>query len=367
MIKFLDLKKINRPYKDKFQEMFDAFLDSGMYILGNQVQSFEKEFSDYCGTKYCIGVSNGLDALHLIFEAYKVLGLIEEGDEIILPSNTYIATVLAVSKAGLKPVFVQPNIDTLNVDVHKIEAAIGKKTRGILGVHLYGLLYDFKELKTLCKKHNLLLIEDAAQAHGAKYKDGRRAGNVSDAAAFSFYPTKNLGALGDAGAITTSHRQLADVIVKLRNYGRDSTYINSLKGHNCRLDEIQAGFLRIKLKYLDESNAIRRKIAKRYFNEINSKFIQLPICENLNEHVFHLFVVRVETRDDFMKYLKANDVESAIHYPIPIYKQKAYSEILSEDILTKKICEEIVSIPLNQSLNETEVNKIITVISNYTN
>ena len=230
MIKFLDLELINKRFETQFKKEFDKFLNSGQYILGNQVLQFEEEFASYCGTKYCIGVSSGLDALHLIFEAYKMMGKLKEGDEVIVPANTYIASVLAISHAGLKPILVEPDLKTYNIDTTKIEQAITTKTKAILGVHLYGQLYDVEALETIAKVHNLLLIEDAAQAHGAVYKDGRKAGNLSHAAAFSFYPTKNLGALGDAGAVTTNNKELADIIFKLRNYGRTSTYKNDFKG-----------------------------------------------------------------------------------------------------------------------------------------
>ncbi|MBT8245464.1 MAG: DegT/DnrJ/EryC1/StrS family aminotransferase [Winogradskyella sp.] len=366
MIKFLDLKSINESYKNRFSEVFDTFLDSGTYMLGQQVEGFEKEFSQYCNTKYCIGVSNGLDALCLIFEAYKKLGKLKEGDEVIVPANTYIATVLAVSRAGLIPVFVDPNYNTFNIDIHKIEAAIGQRTKAILGVHLYGQLFNVEVLERLCKEHDLLLLEDAAQAHGAVYRDGRKAGNVSNVAAFSFYPTKNLGALGDAGAITTNNRELAEIIFKLRNYGRETSYINSFRGYNCRLDELQAAFLRVKLNYLDQDNKQRQQIARRYISEISSELIELPVCENLEEHVFHLFVIKTRSRDDFKDYLLRNNIESSIHYPVPVHQQKAYagSNHLSYPI-TEKICDEVLSIPVNQLLREKEVDSVIQVISNY--
>ncbi len=315
MIKFLDLKSINKRFENEFKIELDKFLNSGIYILGNQVLKFEEEYAAYCGTKYCIGTSNGLNALELIFEAYKSMGSLTRGDEIIVPANTYIASVLAISNAGLKPVLVEPNLDTFNIDVVKTEKAITTKTKAILGVHLYGKLYNVQQLEKICIRHKLLLIEDAAQAHGAINSDGRKAGNVSNAAAFSFYPTKNLGALGDAGAITTNNIELAETIFKLRNYGRVSTYKNELKGFNYRLDELQAAFLRIKLKCLDEDNEKRKTIAKYYIENISSKVIFLPSFKDIKEHVFHLFVIRSKRRDELKKYLFDNGVETLIHYP----------------------------------------------------
>ena len=279
MIKFLDLKLINQKYHDLFKEAFDNFLDTGQYILGEQLLAFEKEFAMYCGTKYCMGVSNGLDALKLIFEGYKELGILEVGDEVLVPANTYIASVLAISNSGLKPVFVEPNIETYNINVNSLEKSITLKTKAILGVHLYGDLYDVIQLENISKKYNLLLIEDAAQAHGAVFNDGRKAGNLSNVAAFSFYPTKNLGALGDAGAITTNNKTLYEVILKLRNYGRINTYENDLKGFNNRLDELQAAFLRIKLKHLDRDNNKLRALAKYYLD--NNCSPSLPLNTSL--------------------------------------------------------------------------------------
>ncbi|WP_100616251.1 DegT/DnrJ/EryC1/StrS family aminotransferase [Confluentibacter citreus] len=366
MINFLDLKKINAEFDSELKEAFDIFLKSGRFILGDQVSNFEVEFANYCGAKYCIGVSNGLDALRLIFEAYKTIGVLNEGDEIIVPSNTYIASILSISSAKLKPVLVEPDVNTYNIDVFKLESVLTSKTKAILGVHLYGQLYKVIELERFCEAHGLILIEDAAQAHGAVFLDGRKAGNVSDAAAFSFYPTKNLGALGDAGAITTNNSNLADVIFKLRNYGKKTSDTNDIKGYNCRLDELQAAFLLVKLKQLDFINEKRRRIATFYLNNINSNQIILPECKDIKQHVFHLFVIRSKSRNRLKEYLFKNGVETLIHYPIPIHLQKAYSELNELDLpITNKLHDEVLSIPLNQSLEADEIDIIVSLLSNF--
>lgn len=366
MIQFLDLKSVNKRFEDEFKKEFSNFLNSGNYIIGTQVLKFEEEFAAYCGTKFCIGVSNGLDALQLIFKAYKVLGKLTDGDEIIVPANTYIASILAISNTGLKPILIEPDIETFNIDISKVENAITSKTKAILGVHLYGQLYDVDGLEKIAKTNNLLLIEDAAQAHGAVYKDGRRAGNLSDVAAFSFYPTKNLGALGDAGAVTTHNIELATVIFRLRNYGRISSYQNNLKGYNCRLDELQAAFLRIKLKHLDAHNLKRKDIAKVYLENINSKNILLPFCNDLKQHVFHLFVIRCKKRDELKDYLYRNGVETLIHYRIPVHKQLAYKEWKDCKFpITEQIHNEVLSLPLYPTLVEKQILEVTSIINSF--
>lgn len=366
MIKFLDLKEINKQYENEFKDIFTRFLNSGYYVLGDNVLKFETEFSNYCGTKFCVGVSSGLDALQLIFEGYKLLGKLEEGDEIIVPANTYIASVLAISNTNLKPVLVEPNANSFNIDTEKIELALTKKTKAILGVHLYGQLYDVSKIETIAKKYNLLLIEDASQAHGATFLDGRKAGNVSDAAGFSFYPTKNLGALGDAGAVTTNNKMLAEVIFRLRNYGRETTYLFKNKGQNCRLDELQAAFLLEKLKFLDANNLKRQIMAQNIIKSVDNKKIELPKFQDINSHVFHLFVVKSFYRNQLQSYLLKNGVETLIHYPKAIHKQDAYLELNNLDFpITNKLHEEVLSIPLNQTLNNNEIEKIINLLSNF--
>jgi dTDP-4-amino-4,6-dideoxygalactose transaminase len=366
MIKFLDLKLVNQPYNDLFREAFDKFLNTGQYILGEQLLAFEKEFAHYCGTKFCIGVSNGLDALKLIFEGYKELGVLRDGDEVLVPANTYIASVLAISNSGLKPVFVEPNMETYNIDVSSLEKSITLNTKAILGVHLFGNLYDVIQLENISKKHNLLLIEDAAQAHGAVFNDGRKAGNLSHIAAFSFYPTKNLGALGDAGTVTTNNEKLYQIILKLRNYGRVSTYENDLKGFNNRMDELQAVFLRIKLKHLDRDNNKIRDFANYYLDHINSEIIQLPKIIDIRQHVFHQFVVTCKERDRLKEYLLNNGVETMIHYPIPVPKQLAYIEFSDLTLpISETLSQDILSLPLNTSLSINQLKYIVSVLNSF--
>jgi len=366
MIKFLDLKVLNARYQEEFKSCFENFLNSGSYILGTEVTNFEQEYANYCGTAYCVGVSSGLDALQLIFDAYKVLRVLKVGDEVIVPANTYIASVLAISNTGLTPVLVEPNPETFNIDVHAVAKAITPSTKAVLGVHLYGQLYDVKALESISKAHNLILIEDAAQAHGALYSDGRRAGNVSDVAAFSFYPTKNLGALGDAGAVTTNNTELAETIQKLRNYGRTSAYKNDFKGFNCRLDELQAAFLRIKLKHLDSENNKRRDQGKFYLENISSNQVVLPVVDYLEQHVFHQFVIRCEKRNELRSFLFKNGIETLIHYPLAIHKQKAYGEFSNVVLpITEGVSETVLSLPLNTAINEAEMLKIVSVINQF--
>ncbi|MEO8933947.1 MAG: DegT/DnrJ/EryC1/StrS family aminotransferase [Xanthomarina sp.] len=366
MIKFLDLKAINARYEDAFQESFKQFLEKGHYILGEEIADFETNFANYCGTKHAVGVSNGLDALTLIFEAYIQLDILHEGDEVLVPANTYIASILSVIHSKLKPVFVEPDLASYNLDPYEIEKHITNKTKAILVVHLYGQLADMDAINQLAKKHNLLVIEDAAQAHGAENNQGIRAGNLGHAAAFSFYPSKNLGALGDAGAVTTNNEELAAVIKELRNYGSKEKYVNSRLGFNNRLDPIQAGFLNIKLPDLDADNEKRRRIAKRYLNEIKNPKITLPFYDGSKNHVFHVFVIRVENRELLMKYLLDHNVETLIHYPIPPHKQKAlkmYSELHLP--ITETIHRSVLSIPISPIMTETDVSKIITLLNNY--
>ncbi|MGV6829285.1 MAG: DegT/DnrJ/EryC1/StrS family aminotransferase [Flavobacteriales bacterium] len=366
MITFLNLHKINQRFEKEFKKKFSSFLNTSYFILGNQVSEFEKNFASYCGTKFCVGVGNGLDALRLIIEGYKELDLLYEGDEIIVASNTYIATILAIKQAGLKPVLVEADLGNFNINLVHLEMLITEKTKAIMPVHLYGELAPMNGIKNLAKKHHLLIIEDAAQAHGAVNNEGKKAGNLGDVAGFSFYPTKNLGALGDAGAITTNNAALASIIQKLRNYGSSSKYVNELIGFNSRLDEIQATFLNIKLPYLDEDNNNRRKIAKRYLNEIKNKKITLPNYDGSNQHVFHLFVVRVKDRSHFTNYLTENEIGYLIHYPIPPHKQEALLEYSDLDFpATETIHREVVSIPMSPILTNDEVTKVIEILNNY--
>ncbi|MBQ0786098.1 MAG: DegT/DnrJ/EryC1/StrS family aminotransferase [Oceanihabitans sp.] len=366
MIKFLDLHKMNARFEVQFQEQFQQFLDSGYYVLGKQVAAFETNYANYCGTKHCVGTSNGLDALILIFKAYKELGLLQDHDEVIVPANTYIASIISVMQAGLKPVFVEPDLNTYNISVTNIEKQITPKTKAILAVHLYGQIADMEGINALAKKHNILVVEDAAQAHGAVHENNKKAGNLSDAAAFSFYPSKNLGALGDAGAVTTNNTALAEVISKIRNYGASKKYVNELIGFNNRLDEIQAAFLNVKLPTLDADNEIRRQVAKRYIAEVNNEKVILPFYNNSNNHVFHVFVVLVENRDHFITYLNQHQIETLLHYPIAPHKQEAFKAFESLPLpITEQIHKNIVSLPMSPVLTNDEVTEVIKILNDY--
>ncbi|MBL4663203.1 MAG: DegT/DnrJ/EryC1/StrS family aminotransferase [Flavobacteriaceae bacterium] len=366
MISFLDLHKINDRFKTQFESIFKECLDASYYILGTKVSQFETEFASYCGSKHCIGVGNGLDALRLILEGYKLLGRLKDGDEVLVASNTFIATILAIKQAGMIPVLVETEASTFNFNLIELAKYISEKTKAIMPVHLYGQLAPMDAVRNLARQHNLLVVEDAAQAHGAKHQNGNKAGNLADAAGFSFYPAKNLGALGDGGAVTTNDGALAEAIRQLRNYGMSSKYVNDVVGINSRLDEIQAAFLSCKLLQLDDDNTERRRIATKYISEIKNKKITLPIYSGGEHHVFHLFVVRVENRDKFRSYLETNGVMSLIHYPIAPHQQKAFPEFASlvfpvADVLHR----EVVSIPMSPVMTNEQVNKVITVLNNY--
>ena len=366
MIPFLDLKKINARFKGDFDKAFETFLETGYYILGNEVKRFETAFAKYCGTGHCVGVGNGLDALRLILEAYKALGKINEKDEVLVASNTYIATILAIKQAGLIPVLVEAEEVTYSFDKAALKAAITSKTVAIMPVHLYGQIAPLDTLFDLANANNLLVIEDAAQGHGAIDAAGKRAGNLGDAAGFSFYPTKNLGALGDAGAVTTNDDALAAMIRKLRNYGTVSKYVNEHVGFNSRLDEIQAAFLNVKLPYLDADNDVRRHFAKKYLAEIKNSKIALPYYNGTNNHVFHLFVVQVTDRKDFQEYLTENGVGTLIHYPIAPHQQQALEELNTQCFpVTEKIHNQVISLPLSPVITDVEIDEIIKIINAY--
>lgn len=365
MIKFLDLQKINQQYEVAFEEKLKAFMQKGWYILGDEVKTFETNFANYCGTKYCIGVGNGLDALVLIFKAYIQLGKIKKGDEIIVPANTYIASILAILEADLVPVLVESILETYNLNPREIQEKITPKTKAILAVHLYGQLADMNSINEIAEKNNLLVIEDSAQSHGA-ISGNKKAGNLGNASGFSFYPGKNLGALGDAGAITTNDDELAKMLFSLRNYGSEKKYVNDFIGVNSRLDELQAGFLNIKLPNLDNENRVRKEIAKRYLSEIKNEKIILPFYDNSENHVFHVFVVRTKNRDELQEFLLANNIQNLIHYPIPPHKQKALSflENLSFPI-TEKIHNEVLSLPISPVMTKDEVDFVIEILNKY--
>lgn len=366
MVQFLDLHKINARHEKEFKTKFQDFLDSGYYVLGNQVKQFEANYAHYCGTKFCIGTANGLDALTLIFKAFIQLNKLNEGDEVLVPANTYIASILAVLHANLKPIFVEPDGDTFNISPSNIENHITPNTKAILVVHLYGQLADMVAINQIAKVNKLVVIEDAAQAHGAISKEGLRAGNLSDGAGFSFYPSKNLGALGDGGAVTTNNEELASTISKLRNYGASSKYVNDSIGVNSRLDEIQAAFLSVKLPFLDMDNERRRDIASRYLSEINNEKVKLPYYAGGENHVFHLFVVQVVDRGSFIKYLASKGVKTLIHYPIPPHNQVALKTYGNLSLpVTEYIHKTIVSIPISPVMSNDEVGEVIHWINIY--
>lgn len=362
---FLDLKKINLQYEAEFKTAFHDLLHNGWYIMGERLKAFEAEYASYCETNYCLGVANGLDALILIIRAYKEMGLFSEGDEIIVPANTYIASILAISANSLVPILVEPDNKTYNIDSALVEAHITKKTKAILAVHLYGQTANMKEICTIASKYQLKVIEDCAQAHGALHWD-KKAGSLGDAAGHSFYPGKNLGALGDAGAVTTNDKDLAMTISALRNYGSHKKYENIYKGVNSRLDEIQASFLSIKLKYLDNENTRRGDIAKRYLENIRNPKIELPYILKGNLPVWHLFVVKTRDRNLFQEYLSANNVQTVIHYPIAPHHQEAYKEIKYLQFpITENIHKSIISLPISPVMTSEETDKVIDIINKW--
>lgn len=367
MIPFLDLKTINEAYRDELKSACNRVIDSGWYILGNEVADFEKGFANYCGVKYCIGVANGLDALTLTLKAWMELGKMDKGDEVIVQANTYIASILAISECGLVPVLAEPNAETFNLSVENLHPLITNRTKAILPVHLYGQMSPMESIEVFAKNNGLLVLEDCAQSHGAKVAD-KKCGAWGDAGAFSFYPGKNLGALGDGGAITTDDDDLASCILALRNYGSRIKYHNVYKGVNSRLDEIQAAMLSVKLKYLDEDTRLRRSIAKYYLDKINNQLVKLPQVEDLNEHVFHLFVVQVEERSKFVEHLAARDIETVIHYPLPPHKQDAYSELAQLKLpITEALHDKVVSLPIWPGMLKEQMDFVVDAVNEYSN
>jgi len=367
VISFLDLKIVNAKYRDELVQAATDVIDSGWYIQGEQVQCFEKEFASYCGTKHCIGVASGLDALILTLRAWKELGKLKDGDEVIVPANTYIASILAITENRLVPVLVEPDIDSYNLCPKNTEAAITPKTKVILPVHLYGQLADMPAIMDIAKRHNLLVLEDSAQAHGASM-NGKKSGNWGNASGFSFYPGKNLGALGDGGAVTTNDDELAQTIRALGNYGSHKKYENLYQGINSRLDEIQAAFLRVKLKYIDLEKENRRKVAKLYLQEIKNPLIKLPEWKAVEGHVFHLFVIMVEYRDSLREYLDSHGIQTLIHYPIPVHHQKAYHNLFDLNLpISEEISKKTLSLPISPTLESQDVEKIIRILNRYTN
>jgi dTDP-4-amino-4,6-dideoxygalactose transaminase len=360
-IPFLSLKEVNNAYEAQISKAINEVVSSGRYILGEKVDTFEKEFARYCGTKYCFGVANGLDALTILLKAYDF----PENSEVIVPANSYFATMLAVLNAKLKPVFVEPKIDTFLIDEDKIEASITSQTKAILITHLYGRCCNMDKIYLIAQKYQLKVFEDAAQAHGAVYKE-KKAGNLADGARFSFYPTKNLGAMGDAGAITTNDEGIVQKIIALRNYGSNEKYLFEYQGLNSRLSEIQAAILNVKLVSLDLENAKRKEIAKKYLEGIKNKLVLLPTDSTTENHVWHLFVVRTQKRDKFRTFLQSKGIGTEVHYPIAPHSQLVFSGMNNFDFpITIEIHRTVVSLPLNSNLDETEIEYIIEVINQY--
>jgi dTDP-4-amino-4,6-dideoxygalactose transaminase len=380
MIPFLDLKKINEPYETAFQEKLKTVLNNGWYILGKELETFEKAFAEYNQTKYCIGVGNGFDALVLIFKGYIQLGKLQKGDEVIVPANTYIASILAILQADLVPVLVEPKLETYNINPDLIQEKITSKTKAILVVHLYGQLAEIEKINKVAIQNNLIVVEDAAQSHGAFENSNNFKFQIPNttnvtlseveeplrAIAHSFYPGKNLGCLGDGGAITTNDSELAKALFALRNYGSDQKYYNEYIGVNSRLDELQASFLNLKLPNLNTDNEKRRAIAKRYLAEFKNDKIILPFWDFSNNHVFHLFVIRTENREGLQEYLTQNNIQTVIHYPLPPHKQKAFKDWNNLSFpITEKIHNEVLSLPMSPVLTDAEVDFIIETLNQY--
>lgn len=365
MIKFLELKKITALHGEEIKQAVNDVIESGWYLHSDANSRFESHFAQYIGTRHCIGVGNGLDSLTLILHAYKELGVIAEGDEIIVPANTYIATILAITDNNLKPVLVEPRLDTFQIDDSLIEKAISPRTRAIMIVHLYGRCAYTERIGELCRKYDLKLIEDNAQAHGCTY-NGKRTGSLGDAAGHSFYPGKNLGALGDAGGVTTDDDQLADTIRALANYGSRKRYVFDMAGRNSRMDEIQAAVLDVKLKYLDEENSRRRSNALYYIKNISNPYVCVPSESYWRESVFHIFPLMTSQRDRLQFYLKENGVQTDIHYPIPPHLQRAYSQWGRPSLpVTERIHREELSLPVSQVLTEEECKEVTRLINDF--
>lgn len=370
MIPFLDLKALNLQYKDELKRACERVIDSGWYIHGSECEAFEDEFAKFCGSKFCVGVANGLDALNLIFRAYKELGVMSENDEVIVPANTYIASILAISMNNLKPVLVEPNLNSYLIDADKIEEKITPKTKAILPVHLYGQTCEMDKILGIAKKYNLKVVEDSAQSHGAYFGE-KRSGNLGDASGFSFYPGKNLGALGDGGAVTTNDEELASCIRALANYGSHKKYENLYQGINSRLDEIQAAMLRVKLRYLDAEISARREVANFYLNNIKNENLILPFefgtnAKEIKSHVWHIFAVRSKNRDELQKYLAKHEIQTLIHYPIPPHKQMAYKEWNKQSYpISEQIHAEILSLPMSGVLEKEQIQKVVEVLNSW--
>lgn len=362
-IPFVSFDVMHKEIKNELSEAFRHVLDSNLFIGGSELEQFEKEYAEFCGTRYCVGCGNGLDALYLILSAYGI----GEGDEVIVPSNTFIATALAVTRTGAKPVFVEPDPVSYTIDVSKLEEKITSRTKAVIAVHLYGMMADMDEIGALAANYHLKVVEDAAQSHGAEYK-GRKAGSIGNAAGFSFYPGKNLGALGDAGAVTTNDEELACKVRMLGNYGSQLKYHHEYAGCNSRLDEMQAAFLRVKLKKLEQWNEDRNRTAERYLNEIHNDHLILPTKLNDRNHVWHIFAIRTEQRDRLKNYLEEHEIGTNIHYPIPMHLQKAYRSLNlreGEFPIAETISDTELSIPMYYGMKEEEVSYVVDVLNQY--
>lgn len=365
MIKFLELKKVTDKYSAEIHEAVNRVVDSGWYLQGDENKRFETDYSNYIGTKYTVGVANGLDALNWIFRAYIEMGKMSPGDEVIVPAHTYIASILAITDNGLKPVLVEPDINTYQIDDSKIETAITEKTKAVLIVHLYGRCSYTEKIGDICKKYNLKLVEDNAQAHGCLH-NGKKTGSLGDAAGHSFYPGKNLGAFGDAGAVTTNDGVLADTVRSLANYGSAKKYVFKYKGRNSRLDEIQAAVLDVKLTHLDEDNAVRKQIAKYYIENIKHPDIVVPSVLDWDAYVFHIFAIRCSRRDALQKYLSEQGIQTNIHYPIPPHKQECYKELNQLSFpITEKIHNEELSLPMSPAMTMEEAKIVVDVLNHF--
>ena len=364
MIAYLPLHKINDLHNEELRAAVNRVLDSGWYLNADATRQFETHYAEYIGTRHCVGCGNGLDALKLILLAYMEMGVMQEGDEVIVPANTYIASILAITACGLTPVLVEPDINTLQIDDARIERAITSRTKAVMIVHLYGRCAYTQKIADICKKFNLKLIEDNAQAHGCTF-EGQKTGSLGDAAAHSFYPGKNLGALGDAGAITTNDEELASLARALGNYGSSKKYVHDYKGCNSRIDEIQAAVLDVKLLYLDDENNRRKEIASLYINKVQNPLIHLPLSER--DSVWHIFPVFCERRDELQQYLRENGVETQIHYPIPPHKQQCFKERNQQSFpITEQIHSQELSIPCHQAMTKEEVDMIIDLLNSFT-
>lgn len=365
MIKYLDLGKVTSMHADEIKAAVARVVDSGWYLHGDETRAFEQEYARYIGTRHCVGCGNGLDALTLILRAYKEMGIMRDGDEVIVPANTYIASILAVTENGLRPVPVEPRLDTFQIDDTLIEQAVTPRTKAVMIVHLYGRCAYTERIADVCRRRGLKLIEDNAQGHGCVF-GGRRTGSLGDAAGHSFYPGKNLGALGDAGAVTTDDEELAKTVRALGNYGSARKYVFDMKGRNSRIDEVQAAVLRVKLKYLDADNGVRRRIAWRYISEVSNPLLSLPGAEYCAASVHHVFPVLCSRRDELQAYLSDNGVQTVIHYPVPPHKQLCYAEMGALRLpVTERIHREELSIPLNQTLTDDEVGMITRLLNGF--